>query len=256
MKLTRRLFTLALALVLAAGLVPGAEAAGQVRVTLPAFPVTLGGQVIDPAGEEYPFLFYKDITYLPLTYFGCRRMGLYSKWTRETGLVISDAGAAGVYISTPRTSSNSGSLYATIAAGPITICGKVIDNSAERYPFLLFRDVTYLPMTWANMHDLLGCEYSFNGRKGLSINRRSTGGGSALYLPIYREGDTTGSIAAWRGWFWYQDDAGYLSRTPMGGGAQEQLYQIPIDDLTDSPALIYLNVSKDRLYMTYHLGSA
>ena len=258
MKLYRRLLTLALSMALTLGLTPRADAA-SVRVTLPRFKVTLCSQTIDPANEEYPFLVYRDITYLPLTYFGCRLMGLYAKWSPETGLIISDAGARGAYQSTPRVSRNSGALSAQTATGAITICNKVIENNKEEYPFLFFRDVTYLPMTWANMHDLLGCDYHWDAKNGLVIDRAGDANASALYLPVYRneEGTDVGSIAAWRGWFWYQDDAGFVSRTPMTGGEREQLFELPINyNYSDLPARASLTVRDDALYLTYHLGGA
>ena len=142
MNLHRRLLTLALCAALTMGLMPAADAAADIRVKLPSFTVTLCGQTIDPTKEEYPFLVYRDITYLPLTYFGCRLLGLYAKWSPETGLTVSDAGAKGAYQSTPRVSRNSGALYAQKAAGQITINNKWIENNKEDYPFLLFRDVT------------------------------------------------------------------------------------------------------------------
>lgn len=258
MKLHRTILTLALCAALTIGLVPTADAA-SIRVKLPAFTVTLCGQTIDPKNEEYPFLVYKDITYLPLTYFGCRLMGLYAKWSWETGLIVSDAGAKGEYQSTPRVSRNSGALYAQKATGAITICNKVIENNKEEYPFLLFRDVTYLPMTWANMHDLLGCDYHWDAKNGLVIDRAGDANASALYLPIYRDesGTDVGSIAAWRGWFWYQDDAGWISRTPMSGGAREKLFELPINTgYSELPAYASLKVENDTLYLSYHLGGA
>ncbi len=259
MKLSKKLIALALCAALTLGLAPAANAAGSVRVKLPTFTVTLGGQTIDPAKEEYPFLVYKDITYLPLTYFGCRLLGLYAKWTPETGLVVTDAGAKGAYQSSPRVSRNSGALYASVATGPITIHNKVIENDREEYPFLLFRDITYLPMTWANMHDLLGCDYSFDAQNGLVIDRAESANVSSLYLPIYRSGDgyATGSIAAWRGWFWYQDSEGWISRTPMAGGAREKLFELPINTgYSDAPVWASLKVENDKLYLSYHLGGA
>ena len=261
MKLAKRIVSLALCAVLALSLVPAASAAASVRVTLPQFRVTLGGQTIDPAKEEYPFLVYKDITYLPLTYFGCRLLGLYAKWSPETGLIVTDAGAKGAYQSSPRVSRNGGALYASVATGPIEICSKRIENDREEYPFLLFRDITYLPMTWANMHDLLGCDYRWNAKEGLVIDRAEDANTSALYLPIYRypSGDSVGigSIAAWRGWFWYQDSDGWISRTPMAGGEREKLFELPINVLySETTVLASLRVVNDRLYLSYHLGGA
>lgn len=251
---TRRLLVLALC----AALLPvSASAAGEVRVTLPGFPVTLGGQTVDPEGEEYPFLVYRDITYLPLTYFGCRLLGLYEKWTPEGGLVISDAGAKGEYVSTPRMSRNSGALYARRASGRITLCGESIDNSREAYPFLLFRDVTYLPMTWDNMYERLGCSYRFDGAGGLAVDREQSTNGRALYLPLLRRGSLTGAVAAWEGWFWFQDDEGWLSRVPMEGGAQQKLFQPPRNErYGDGTPLLSLTARDSGLYLTYHLGGA
>lgn len=259
MKLHRTILTLALCAALTLTLVPTADAAASIRVKLPTFTVTLCGQTIDPKNEEYPFLVYKDVTYLPLTYFGCRLMGLYAKWSWETGLIVSDAGAKGEYQSTPRVSRNSGALYAQLPTGAITICNKKVENNKEEYPFLLFRDVTYLPMTWANMHDLLGCDYHWDAKNGLVIDRASDENASALYLPIYRdaEGTIVGSIAAWRGWFWYQDDAGFVSRTPMSGGAREKLFELPINvGYSELPAYAGLKVENDALYLSCHLGGA
>ena len=258
MKLYQRLLTLALCAALALGLTGAARAADAVRVTLPRFRVTLCNQTIDPAKEEYPFLVYKDITYLPLTYYGCRLLGLYAKWSWETGLIVSDAGATGAYQSSPRVSRNSGALTAQKATGAITICNKSIENNREEYPFLLFRDVTYLPMTWANMHDLLGCDYRWDAKNGLVIDRSDGANASALYLPLYRDdaGTFVGSVAAWRGWFWYQDDEGFVSRTPMTGGEREPLFELPINYVTDWRVTPQLSVRDDRLYMTYHMGGA
>ncbi|MBQ7714173.1 MAG: hypothetical protein IJT71_04700, partial [Oscillospiraceae bacterium] len=254
MKPLKTLLSLALCAALTLGLAPAARAASSVRVKLPAFPVTLGAQTVDPANEEYPFLVYKDVTYLPLTYYGCRLLGLYAKWSPESGLTISDAGAKGAYQPTPRVSRNGGALYAQIAAGKITICNKTIDNNSEEYPFLLFRDVTYLPMTWANLHDLLGCVYTFDGARGLTIDRAADGSASVLDLPRY---NGEGSVAAWQGWFWYQDADGWISRAPMAGGASEKLFELPINVMyTDAPAWASLTVSDGKLYMTYHLGGA
>lgn len=229
-----------------------AFAASSVVVSLPKFPVTLGGQTISPQNEEYPFIVYKDITYLPLTYYGCQLLGLYSEWTRQTGLSISDLGAKGKYVSTPNVSSNTGRLTAKIATGPITINKTSIDNTKQQYPFLLFRDITYIPMTWNNMHDILGCEYSFDSKNGLVIDRK-TQNGSILRLPLRED---FYSIASYAGYFWYVDTNGNISRTPMSGGPSELVFEVPINYYTELKPAPSLSVRDDALYMTYHIGGA
>ena len=151
---------------------PAAPAADAAQI--PWFPVTLGGQSMDPAAEEYPFLVRNGITYLPLTYYGCLLLGLDASWTQETGLVITDKGTPGEYQSSPLTGDNSGPLETTVADIRITLMGQEIDNQNVEYPFLLFRSITYLPMTWEYVHDLLGCDYAFDSETGLTISRRAT----------------------------------------------------------------------------------
>ncbi len=253
------LAALGLATALFAGPVPAARAAEQVEVTLPFFPVTLGDQTLDTQGEEYPFLLYRDITYLPLTYYGCRLLGLYEKWTPQGGLVISDVGVPGDYRPTPAVSDNTAPLYASVAEGKITVMGRSVENDGEAWPYLVFRDVTYLPMTWANMYELLGCDYRFDPGSGLHIARAalSDAGGSAVYLPLSRteEGTLIGAVAAWKGYFWFTDTAGWISRVPMGGGEPEQLFALPRNYMFgDFPVLAGLTVREDGLVLSYHIG--
>lgn len=47
--------------------------------------------------------------------------------------------------------------------------GEVIDNSKEKYPLLLFRDVTYFPLTWRFAVDEFGWNYTFDMEQGLQI---------------------------------------------------------------------------------------
>ena len=252
------LASLALSLSLALGLAPAVRGEGPVEVTLPDFPVTLGGQTVEASTEEYPFLRYRDITYLPLTYYGCRLLGLYEKWTPEGGLVISDLGATGAYLSTPRTSGNGGTLYAAPATGKITVCGQEVDNAREDYPFLVFRNITYLPMTWAYMHDLLGCEYSYSREAGLDIRRPSDGHISALSLPLFRsENGPLGAVAAWQGYFWFTDTEGWFSRVPLAGGEPERLLELPRNHVAEEhPVFTVLLPREEGLVLGYHLGGA
>lgn len=47
--------------------------------------------------------------------------------------------------------------------------GKCLDNSAEPYPLLNFRGVTYFPLTWRFAVEEFGWEYHFDAKNGLSI---------------------------------------------------------------------------------------
>ena len=53
-----------------------ASFAEDAAVTLCQFPVTVNGQEVNLKTGEYPFITYRDITYMPLTYDMCRFAGI------------------------------------------------------------------------------------------------------------------------------------------------------------------------------------
>ncbi len=57
-----------------------------------------------------------------------------------------------------------------IAGGAVRVNGKTVDNSREQYPLLLFRDVTYFPLTWRFAVEEFGWSYHFDGESGLTIS--------------------------------------------------------------------------------------
>ena len=161
----------------------------QVTVTIPTFTVTLNEQRFDENSyEQYPFLVYKGITYFPMTYYLSNLMNLNTSWTAENGLVITKGNP-----DTPKTFKreeptsrrNNGTQTATIAISKITINGKQIDNNNESYPLLVFRDITYLPMTWAYAVDEFGWSYSYSNEEGLNIKTDNF-----YYTPIEQNDNT------------------------------------------------------------------
>lgn len=61
-------------------------------------------------------------------------------------------------------------MTAAIAAGPVTLNGQAIDNRAARYPLLLYKNITYFPMTY-HLCRFLGVEAVWDGTSGtLSIS--------------------------------------------------------------------------------------
>ncbi|MBR5742093.1 MAG: hypothetical protein IKX91_06000, partial [Firmicutes bacterium] len=231
-----------------------AASTDSVPAVIPRFPVTIGGVTLDSLYDEYPVLFFNDITYLPLTYYGCQLLGLYSEWTPESGLIISDMGSKGRYIPYTRTAPNPGTLTAVPATGKISIKGVPIDNAKEEWPFLIFRNVTYIPLTWRNMHDILGCDYAWDPVNGLVIDRADAASAeNVIRLPLDEDHSI---VQAYAGYFWYYDSGQNISRTPMTGDASELVYEMPKpgqDTLLD-PAPHFF-ISNDKLYCSYIVGS-
>lgn len=182
---------------LAMGLFAAPAAAADVTVTLPAFSVTLNGVTMEQSKSQYPMLVYKDITYVPMTWADTRLLGLESNWTQQSGLVIQKADtvqdaatAKKNYQPYKVSSANKNSYQATTASGKITVNGKTITNSSEEYPLLLFRDVTYFPLTWRFAVNEFGWEYSFDQKHGLVITPKATG--SAEETPVDTKSDIVG----------------------------------------------------------------
>ena len=167
---TKLFTTIALSVLLLFGGANSAEAAQTVQVTLPSFDVTLNGQTHSNTYSKYPFIVYKDITYFPMTYYDSRLLGLTTAWSAEEGLAIAKQdGYISEYLREVNGTKNKIKQTASIVEGKITVNGTVIDNSREEYPLLLFRDVTYFPLTWRFAVDEFGWDYQFSHEDGLVI---------------------------------------------------------------------------------------
>lgn len=144
--------------------------AASVTVTLPEFSVELNGQQMDNWYSRYPLLVYKDITYFPMTYYDCKLLGLTAAWTAEEGLSIDKTPDYFYeYMRDVTDRKNSRTQQAQIAMDKITVNGQVIDNQTEEYPLLVFRDVTYFPLTWRFAVDEFGWDYHFDNTTSLVI---------------------------------------------------------------------------------------
>jgi len=151
---------------------PSAFAQESVTVSLPTFKITMNDVVIDNSARLYPIIVYKDITYVPMTYNDSRFLGLETKWSADTGLQVNKI--------TEQLSYNPNTGYANTALESASlpqfntgVNGKTIDNNSETFPLLVFRDVTYFPLTWRYMVTEFGWTSSFDATNGLIINSKA-----------------------------------------------------------------------------------
>lgn len=231
----------------------GFGAEKTVSVNLPRFSIYLNGTKVNPLYHQYPLITYKDITYFPMTYHGCRFLGLETKWQTQTGLEINKNNITAAYREDYRKAKNMGTYSATIPTFPIKVNGKLIDNTQEEYPLLLFRDVTYFPLTWRFAVEEFGWDYSFDTKKGLviqSANQKL----QTLTLPNY-EGK---GLMIMDGGFIYQGKEGgvYHVRHNNPEKAQKIYQLLPswIDDKVYTLAGFYKD--NGEYFMTYHTGGA
>lgn len=238
---------------------PIAHAGGTgVTVKLPEFTVTLNGTVIDNKTNRYPFLIYKDITYFPMTYYDCRFLGVESVWNKSGGLNVAKTGAGWGYHKYQADATNSNAYYsAKTAAFPIKVNGKDIDNSKEQYPLLLFRNVTYFPLTWRFAVEEFGWEYSYDRSRGLAIS--SNGGGTAagqLTLPIVtRENGEKGAFTMAGDYFYFEGSDGIIYQAPVESPFnKKKVYQLPEADSGPKYSYASLKTENGMAMLSYHTG--
>lgn len=87
-------------------------------------------------------------------------------WTATAALSLMFIGAASV-----TRAAVSPEVQASMPAFPVTVNDTVTDQAHSRYPLLLYRDITYFPMTW-NYTSSLGLAVSWDKENGLSLDKK------------------------------------------------------------------------------------
>ncbi len=142
----------------------------EVNVEIAEEDIVINNEYIKNTALQYPFVVYKNITYLPMTWKIARGLGLEAKWTEETGLSVISSNES-IPLDLDYSYSNKTGLHkAKLATGPIKVADQIIDNNNEPYPLLVFRNITYFPLTWRFMVDEFGASYKWTKETGLSID--------------------------------------------------------------------------------------
>ena len=240
-----------------------------VTVTLPTFKVVLNNTNMDNRYSKYPLIVYKDITYFPMTYSDCRFLGLETNWKgNQEGLLIETSDITAAYSPYRTEVKNKSSYKATVPTFPIMINGKLIDNNKEKYPILIFRDITYFPITWQFAVDEFGWDYSFDSKKGLAINSHNIHLLQSA-LPDDRAKDME-VMAIADGYVYYAGTNGRImqsiirpsnnagSNNGMMEPPSKVVYQLPFNSLSDGKAYVMpqLYAEDGKCYLTYHNGGA
>lgn len=143
----------------------------DITVVIPEFDVRVNNELIDTKHSQYPVITYNDITYFPMTFDYLNGIGLNLSFSSEEGLKISVKDVNGTLKQSFLGVNNVlGSLKtAQFAIFPIEVNGKVIDNDNEEYPIILYKDITYFPMTWRFVVDEFGWKTTWSDKTGLTI---------------------------------------------------------------------------------------
>lgn len=146
------------------------DATGErVAVGLPNFDVTIAGRKYDNVSLAHPLLFYKDVTYLPMTEPNLLPLGMVS-FTREDTLFL-DSCDKGVSLSVPAISNTDNKKYFTafVSDVPINVMGVDARPMFLEYPILQYNGCYYLPLSWNVLYESFGIYYTFDHENGLVI---------------------------------------------------------------------------------------
>ena len=134
--------------------------------------VELNGRRYKNSDIEYPFINYLGYSYIPLTYHGCRMLGINCDWTKETGVVLSGGGQMAEDIVGDNGMTEGVLEKASFYKGKLTINGTIYEYGDTAYPLILYKDVVYIPVLWQTGMEELGIDYSFVGAEKIENSDR------------------------------------------------------------------------------------
>jgi len=199
----------------------------NVNVSLPSFKVTLNGSEINNSYSRYPLFVYKDITYFPMTFAGCRFLGLETKWDQKNGFEIEKTNISYPLEEYRTDQINSTEYIASIPEFNIMINGRTVNNSNTEYPLLTLRDITYFPLTWEYAVNEFEWAYHFDNINGLVIKSQNSSP-KPLELGDYLNEES------WHGDFIVHGDYIYYA------GNKGAVYQAPLNDLINNKNIYQL----------------
>ncbi len=250
MKRLSLIFTLLLLLGL-----PHQAHAQNVSVTLPTFAIELNGSVIDNNYRQYPFLYYKNITYLPMTYYDCRFLGLESNYNEQTGLSINQTDITAGLRHYRSATANGRNYTAATADFPITLNGVKIDNAKEPYPLLTFRGVTYFPLTFHFAAESFGWNYEFDTvNNRLLINSANYRLKEIDHITDFK---TESGLLLSGNNLYYNDHNGHICQMALNGPKKSKIiHQFERSSYGDNYPSVAFTEDDGHRYFSYHVGGA
>jgi len=242
----------------------GAQAEKSVTVRMSGFAITVNGVKVDNSYAKYPFIVYNAFTYFPMTYSGCRFLGLESEWKgNREGLSVVKTGITAAWKPYKSSVKNSGSYKATVPDFPVRVNGKPVDNASLEYPLLSFRDITYFPMTWEFLADEFGWDYSFNMQDGLVINsdniklEQKTLADALAKREFHTQG-YPGTVTVTDKYIYYEDTKGRIIQAALENPEKRKtVYQLPVWSYGEGQLVSpKLYVENGEAYLSYHQGGA
>lgn len=229
------------------------------KISLPSFDVKINDTAFSSEDREYPLIVYNDITYFPMTYYDARFLGLKTEWDEGSKtLTVSKSDVTAGYREYKCDVANKLSDNAIICSFNVTVNGKSLNMKEEKYPLLIYRDVTYFPLTWRFAVDEFGWKYSFGQTEGLIINSDNA--------PIHRftlpKMGKYSAIGADNDYYYYSGDDNKIYRILKNtdNAVPEEIFSIDVSEndtyYSEGIVLPTFEYSHGLVYFTYHTGGA
>lgn len=227
-----------------------------IKVTLPNFTVNLNGNKVNNLYRKFPFLVYKNIVYLPMTWYDSRFLGLETEYLNDNSFNIEQKKITSSFEEYASKVKNNNIQYAKILDLKVMLNGKFINNSNEKYPLLIFRDVIYFPITWNFCCDEFNWKIDWNDSKGLSINSNNNNLIS-INLPKYA-GEN--SIAIYEEYYYFVETVNNTNNiyriSELNNEKKELVYSYEIDSSYGFQNKLNFEIINENLWFSYHSGGA
>jgi len=164
-----RAYSLGLALVIVLLLaVPQGESA--LRASIVTERVTVNGVTLNSFNAEFPLLRHREMYYLPMTYQLAAHLGLSTHFSPATGLHITRTGGMAEFVPDETAFNRRALVPVSLATHRVWVNGRAVEPAREPWPLLLYRGVTYFPLTERFARQEFGWTVQHDRERGLSIS--------------------------------------------------------------------------------------
>ena len=199
-----------------------------VPVTLPEFEIRLNGMKVDNKYSQYPMLLYENMLYYPMTYYGSRYLGVETTYSVEEGVGVYQNGVRWDWHTYRRYLPNGKSDTAVVQENPLRVNNVLIDSSQDAYPVLLYRDITYFPLTEQYAVDAFGWNCQYSTQNGLAIQSPGAVAAQEIGLPMKTYADGAGAFLKVGAYYYYEGLHGEILQASVEDTSRgRRVYQLP-----------------------------
>lgn len=155
-----------------------------------------------------------------MTFAGCRYLGLETKWDQTTGLEINKTNISYPLDEYQTSGLNSNQYIASIPEFKIMINGRTVDNNNAEFPLLIFREITYFPLTWEYAVNEFEWDYRFDPIHGLVITSQNSSPKPLNLIDYIHSESGYGNFIIQGDYIYYAGNEGVVYQAPINDSVQ------------------------------------